>query len=175
MEEVVNKVAQAGLETVNLSQFRPDVTTIVTLDLAEFTAGEPIVREKVFRQELSRFNLNKIQNRLVCLTNNLSCIVQPWAWMLLAAKFHNLAEHVYIGPWDDFKEADTIVRRFRKHYSPEYLKGIKLLISGCANFHQSAYIYQELTTYVLPYVQTLMFGEACSAVPVFKASKKTVI
>lgn len=166
-----NRVAESGVETINLLQFRPPASSIRVLGISNFTGGELIIREKVFRQALKEYDFSDLNKKIVCLIADMDCVVQPWVWMLLAAYLKEVAEWVTVGNWNAQNEAAYIFNRFTQAYPPEKLRGMRLIFNGCGSLECGPLLYTQLTFYVAPYVQSVMFGEPCSAVPVLKNSR----
>lgn len=171
-EIIRNRVAESGLEAINLSHYLPQPSDQISLGISAFSGGEPIIREKIFRQNLKAFDFTVCKGKIVCLVQDLDCVVQPWVWMLLTAHLHPVAAWVTVGPWDAPNEAAYIFHRFSLDYPPERLKDRRLIFSGCGSLSSAPLLYARITAYVLPHVKSLMFGEACSAVPVFKAANR---
>lgn len=169
-ETIRNRVAESGLEVINLSRYLPCASDIVFLGISAFSGGEPVIREQIFRQNLRTFDFSPLKGKIVCLMQDMDCVVQPWVWMLLSLHLHGVAGWVTTGSWDACNEATYILERFSQEYPPERLKDRRLIFSGCGSLACAPLLYTRITAYVLPYVKSLMFGEACSAVPVFKAA-----
>ncbi|MCS6981929.1 MAG: DUF2480 family protein [Flavobacteriales bacterium] len=170
--EIRNRVSEAALLVVNLGNFKPTSKDLFILRLSEVSGGEPILRERLFREALASYDVQKVNGRIVVIENDLQGVVQPWAWMLLSARLMPCAEALFPGPWQATHEAEVIIQRFSRAWPPEKLHQQRLFITGCGDIPAAAEVYCRLTAYVLPHVRSLMYGEACSAVPVYKSASK---
>ncbi|MCS6978951.1 MAG: DUF2480 family protein [Flavobacteriales bacterium] len=167
---VRNRVAESGIISVQLKKFIPSPADWMELPISAFTQGEPIIREKVFREALKKFEFQNFKDKIAVLHNDLDTLVQSWVWMLLASRLQGVAENVFIKPVRSEDEADIVFDRFCRAFPPEKIQGKSLIIAGCGNLASAARLYSRITWYVMPWVKNLMYGEACSAVPIFKTS-----
>ncbi len=166
---VENKVAKSGLITLDLQKWYSE-GDIVPFDLKDFLHMELILREKEFRQALEEYDWSTCSGKTVAVFCSSDAIIASWAYMLVAAHAHDHAADIVFGVPEE-----VAFERFRKGLDAEdwsRYKGSRVLLKGCADVEvpPSAYLYA--TQKLLPYVERLMYGEACSFVPVYRASRK---
>lgn len=164
-EEIINKVAQSALVTIDLEKFYP-TEEIVLFDLKSFLFRELILKEKEYREELKNFDWTIFQNKAVAITCSTDAIIPLWAYMLAVTYLQPFAKEIVFG---NEKEALNIL--FLKKLSqinPQEFEGKRLVVKGCGEkkIPESAYI--EITRILRPVAKSIMFGEPCSTVPIYK-------
>jgi hypothetical protein len=167
-EEIINKVAQSGLITLDIKDFYPKGERII-YDLAQNLFQGLILKEKDFRQFLKEHDWTVYQGKNVAIICSADAIVPTWAYMLLAIHLEPYVNHVVFGNLENLE-----IELFRKELSKvdfsEY-EGKRIVIKGCSDLPIPTYAYVEITRLLKPYVQSLMFGEPCSTVPLYKKAK----
>ena len=169
MAEIVNKVKQSKLETVDLEKFAEGIT-IKELDLKDFLFKELILKEKEFRQKMGDFEWSEFDGTYLTVYCSTDAIIPKWAYMLVVQHAENHARNVFFGTRENalrqlFKEKLDLV-------DWEKYDGKFVLLKGCSKMDVPADIYMHATKKLLPHVQKLMYGEACSNVPVYKKPRK---
>ena len=169
MAEIVNKVKQSKLETVDLEKFAEGIT-IKELDLKDFLFKELILKEKEFRQKMGDFEWSEFDGTYFTVYCSTDAIIPKWAYMLVVQHAENHARNVFFGTRENalrqlFKEKLDLV-------DWEKYDGKFVLLKGCSKMNVPADIYMHATKKLLPHVQKLMYGEACSNVPVYKKPRK---
>jgi hypothetical protein len=169
MAEIVNKVKQSKLETVDLEKFAEGIT-IKELDLKDFLFKELILKEKEFRQKMEDFEWSEFDGAYLTVYCSTDAIIPKWAYMLVVQHAENHARNVFFGTRENalrqlFKEKLDLVEW-------EKFAGKFVLLKGCSKMDVPADIYMHATKKLLPHVQKLMYGEACSNVPVYKKPRK---
>jgi hypothetical protein len=169
MAEIVNKVKQSKLETVDLEKFAEGIT-IKELDLKDFLFKELILKEKEFRQKMEDLEWSEFDGAYLTVYCSTDAIIPKWAYMLVVQHAENHALNVFFGTRENalrqlFKEKLDLV-------DWEKYKGKFVLLKGCSKMDVPADIYMHATKNLLPHVQKLMYGEACSNVPVYKKPRK---
>ena len=164
-EEIINRIANSALITINLEDFYISKPRKV-LDIKAWLYEELILREKDFRSHVSNHDWSQYSNSFVALTCSSDAIIPSWAYMLITAQLSNYASEVVVG---DLNLLETVI--FHKIISDidvSVYTNKPVIIKGCSNkpIPESAYIF--LITKLQPVVKSLMFGEACSTVPLFK-------
>lgn len=164
-EEIINKVAQSELVIIDLEKFYPS-EEIVVFDLKNFLFHELILKEKDYREQLKNFDWCVFQNKAVAITCSTDAIIPLWAYMLPVTYLQPFAQEIIFG---NEKEALNII--FLKKISqinPNEFEGKRLVIKGCGDkkIPESAYI--EITRILRQVAKSIMFGEPCSTVPIFK-------
>lgn len=165
----VNKVAESGLMTLDLDKFYPK-ESVVELDISAFLFKGLVLREKDFREAVSNLEKEKYLNKLVGVFCSTDAIVPHWAYMLVATALKDIAKEVYFGD-----QKSVIIQGIMKNLESlnlESFRDQKLIIKGCGKYEIPAEAYMAATARLLPLVQSLMYGEACSTVPVYKRKIK---
>jgi hypothetical protein len=169
MGEIVNKVKQSKLETVDLEKFAAGIT-INDLDLKDFLFQELILKENDFREKMNAFDWSQYKGHYLTVFCSTDAIIPKWAYMLVVQHSEEFARNVYFGTKDEalrqlFKEKLDLV-------DWQQYDGRFVLLKGCSKMDVPPDVYMYATKKLLPYVQKLMYGEACSNVPVYKKPRK---
>jgi len=167
-KEIVNRVANASLITIDLANYAPNVQ-ILEIDLKQFLFKGFILKEKEFRNSLKEYDFKKYENKVVAIFCSSDCIIPMWAFMLVTAFLNNVTTEIYSGN----KESvfmQLFMRNIKLSNSLEF-KNKKVIVKGCSNVKITGDLYVEITKKLNNIVDSLMFGEACSAVPVYKKKK----
>lgn len=165
METIVNKVAESSLLTIDLENFYPK-ETIAAFDLKEFLFMGLILKEKDYRTALQQLDWNVYQNKLVHITCTADAIIPVWAYMLAASYLQPVAKAIVFG--DEKKLIETIMlQNIWSINTDEYIDK-RVVIKGCGDIAIPEMAYVEITHKLRPVVKSIMYGEPCSTVPVFK-------
>ncbi len=162
---LINRVANSGLVTLNLEDYFPE-TPVVEFDIKDFLFKELILKEKDFRASLKALDWNKYQDQYVAVCCTADAIVPVWAYMLVVTYLSPLAKEVYFGTKTQFIE-HTYQMQLKAIDGAQY-EGKRIVIKGCSNQPVPVFAYVELTRILRPYAQSIMYGEPCSTVPIFK-------
>jgi hypothetical protein len=166
-EPFINKVAESGLVTLDLETWYPRGETAV-FDLKDHLFMGMILKEKEYREALKNLDWSKYKGKDVALFCSADAIIPVWAWMLAATYLQPVANEIVMG---DEKELHK--RIFLKNLSAinvnEYTDK-KVVIKGCGDTPIADYVYMEITRLLRPVVKSIMYGEPCSTVPVYKKS-----
>jgi len=164
-EPIINKVAESGLITLDPSTYFPKGETAV-FDLKDHLFMGMILKEKDFREALKKTDWSVYQNKNVALCCSADAIIPVWAWMLAVSYLQPVANEVIMG---DEKELHK--QLFLKNLSAidtnEFAEK-KVVIKGCGETPIGDYVYMEITKLLRPVVKSIMYGEPCSTVPVYK-------
>jgi hypothetical protein len=164
-ENFVNKVAQSGLVTLDPASFYPEGERMV-YDIAANLFQGLILREKDFREFVKGHDWSLYQGKNVAITCTADAIVPAWAYMLLANRLAPYASEIIFG---DLEVLETVL--FIKCISDmdaEQYRDQRIVIKGCGDTAVPVSAYVELTRKLTPVVKSLMFGEPCSTVPLYK-------
>lgn len=164
-EPFVNKVAESGLITIDLEKWYPG-DEVVVFDLKDYLFMGLILKEKDFREALKSLDWSAYQGKNVAITCTADAIIPVWAYMLIASYLQPVAAFFVLG---DEKELQKQV--FLKNLAaidPAEYQDKRVVIKGCGETPIPNYAYLEITRILRPAVKSIMYGEPCSTVPVYK-------
>lgn len=166
--EIVNKVSQSGLITIDLEEYYPAGQRVL-FDIKEHLFQGLILREKDFREFIKNEDWNKYKDCYVALTCSADAIVPTWAYMLLATQLEPVAKKVVFG---DLETLETILYNeiLSKITIADY-KDARIVIKGCGNLPVPKAAYVQITGLLRPVAKSIMYGEPCSTVPLYKQPK----
>ncbi len=169
METIVNKVAESGIITLDLAPYVQGIDTAV-FDLKPFLFMEMILKEKDYRAALQAHDWAQYKGRHVAILCSAEAIIPVWAYMLAASWLQPVAASVYFGSPDEMQKL-LITRRIQQIDPLEYTDK-RVVIKGCGDIDIPAVAYVAVTHLLRPVVKSLMYGEPCSTVPIYKKSLK---
>lgn len=165
---LVNKVAQSGLITIDLEEFYPPGERIV-FDIKNFLFQELILREKDFREAMKNHDWKGYTDAYVALICSADAIVPTWAYMLIASYLEPYAKRIVFG---DLETLETVLYHELLSKLPlGTYKDARIVIKGCGKLPVPKAAYVELTSLLRPLAKSIMYGEPCSTVPIFKQAK----
>ncbi len=162
---LVNRVASSGLITINLEEFFPKEEVIV-FDIKDYLFMELILKEKDFRDALKEHDWNQYEGKNLIVYCSTDAIVPVWAYMLVAAYAEPFAKRVFQGDEDTFYKV-VFNEAINKIDGAQYDQK-RIVVKGCSNKPVPPSAYVELTRILRPFAQSIMYGEPCSTVPIFK-------
>lgn len=165
MEELRNKVAESGIITIDLEEFYPK-EEICFFDIKKFLFMEMLLKEKDFRASLDQHNWEQYKGKPVAVFCTTDAIIPMWAYMLISSKLSGVASSIKEGTKEEVFKS-TFIQNIQTLKEKDY-QDKRVIIKGCGDKEIPAFAYTEITSMLLPFVKSLMYGEACSAVPVFK-------
>jgi len=165
MEQIVNKVADSGIVTLDLEQFYPK-GEIAVFDMKDHLFMGLILKEKDFRTTLQNLDWEQFRDKNVAVTCSADAIIPVWAYMLVASYMQPLAKEIVFG------NVQTLVRtlisqNLSKIDATEY-EDKRVVIKGCGEISIPDAAYMEITAKLRPFAKSIMYGEPCSTVPIFK-------
>lgn len=164
-ENIINKVAQSGLVTLDPASFYPAGERIV-YDIADNLFMGLILKEKDFREFIKNHDWTLYEGKNVAVTCSADAIVPAWAYMLLANRMAPYAREVVFGN-EDVLETVLFIKGITSMDVEQY-RDQRIVIKGCGDTPVPVSAYVELTKKLTPVVKSLMFGEPCSTVPIYK-------
>ncbi|WMJ71560.1 DUF2480 family protein [Cytophagaceae bacterium ABcell3] len=168
MEGIVNRVEQSGIITLDLGEFYHPGERVV-YDIKDNLFQELILREKDFRQFIKTNDWEVYKGKNVAIICSVDAIVPAWAYMLLASKLNQFAHKVVFGGLDHLEQA-LFHEQLLKINTNEFVDK-RVVVKGCGDLPVPVFAYVEVTNLLTPVVKSLMFGEPCSTVPVYKKPK----
>lgn len=166
---LVNRVAKSGLITLKLEEYFPD-TPVAELDLKDFLFKELLLREKDFREAMDAHDWSQYQDKALIVYCSSDAIIPVWAYMLVASHATPYASDVFQGSPEDYYR--IVFRRIIDAIDPNEYEDARIIIKGCSDKPVPLSAYMELTTKLRPYARSIMFGEPCSTVPIYKKPRK---
>ncbi len=163
--EIVNRVANSPLVTFDLEDFYPDGKRIA-LDIAQWLWQGMVVKEKEFRDSLQQLDTDPFKDTYVALYCSTDAIIPAWAYLLVSIKLSPVTKKVIVGTLEDMETLIFSELLDRMEFSSYADKPI--IIKGCAHKPIPENAYLLLAQKLQPIVKSIMFGEACSSVPLFK-------
>ena len=165
-KEIINKVANSGLINLDLADYYPKGERVV-YDIKQNLWQEFVLKEKDFRLFVKENDWSVYQDKYVALINSADAIVPSWAFMILTDALEPFAKEVVNG---DLETIETVIflNSMEKNLNPSDYKDQRVIIKGCGENPIPDSAYVKAVNLLKPVVKSLMYGEACSAVPVFK-------
>lgn len=165
MDEIVNKVADSGLITIDLEEYYPK-GEIAVFDLKDHLFMGLILKEKDFREALKKHDWEQYRGKHVAVTCSADAIIPVWAYMLVTAYLQPVAKDVLIGTENELHKNLFLKSLFSIDTNAFMDK--RIVIKGCGDTPIGDFAYGEITKLLMPVAKSIMYGEACSTVPVFK-------
>ncbi|NJL12881.1 MAG: DUF2480 family protein [Microscillaceae bacterium] len=167
-EEIINRVALSPLISLDLADFYPEGERLV-YDLKDNLYQGMILREKDFRDFAKSHDWSQYAGKNVAIICSAEAIVPTWAYMLLAVHLRPFARYFVFGDLAALEQA--LFQEKIGQIDPEMYRGKKIVVKGCGDLPIPAFAYVALTQKLLPVVASLMYGEPCSTVPLYKRPK----
>ena len=164
-DEIINRVANSKLVTLDLEDYYPKGNRVL-FDIKDWLFEGFVLREKDFRKHVTEFNWSQYQDSYVALICSTDAIIPGWAYMLISIELEAYAKHIVIG---DLKTLETaIYQDIITNLDISTYKNSPIIIKGCSKkpVPQNAYIM--LANKLKPVAKSIMYGEACSSVPLYK-------
>lgn len=166
---LVNRVANSAIKTINLENFYPE-HHIVNIDIKTFLFHELILREKEFRATLADMDWSLYQDKVVAIYCSNDAIIPTWAYMLIGSYLADVTPYVYFG-----SESLAIEKYYEekiKEFDITPYTNIPVVLKGCSKFPVPESAYMALTIKLKSVARSILFGEPCSTVPIFKKPRK---
>jgi hypothetical protein len=163
--EIVNRVSNSQLVTFDLEELYTPGERIV-FDIKHLLFQELILREKDFRDFIKDHNWTQYQNKFVAITCSADAIVPTWAYMLLASALQPHAQQVVFGSLQDLET--KLFEQTLNKIDWQKFANAKVVVKGCSKVEVPVSIYVEATNKLRQLAQSIMYGEPCSTVPIFK-------
>jgi hypothetical protein len=164
-EEIVNKVAQSGLYTLDLEEYYPK-DEIVVFDLKPLLFMEMILKEKEFRAALQTIDWSQYQDKVLAITCTVDTIIPLWAYMLVAVHAEPYIKNLYLG--DRQTALQELFLANLRAIDVSELTDRRVVVKGCGDLSVGGFAYLEIARRLRPVVKSILYGEACSNVPIFK-------
>lgn len=165
MDGIVNKVAESGLITLDLERFYP-TEEVVEVDIKDFLFMEMLLKEKEFREQLDQVEWGVYKNKIVAVFCSTDAIIPMWAYMLVSTKLTPHAKEVILG--NKKETTEKAVEKNIQLMDVEPFREKRVVVKGCGDIEIPPSAYLTISNKLLPVVKSLMYGEPCSTVPVYK-------
>lgn len=162
---IINKVSESALTTLDLEEYSPK-GEVNLFDMKDHLFMGLILKEKDFREALKNLDWEQYRNKLVAITCSADAIIPMWAYMLVAANLQPVAKEVVFG--NEGQLIQQLWIRNLNSITPEDFTDKRVVIKGCGEKPIPEAVYVEITNKLRPYVKSIMYGEPCSTVPIFK-------
>ncbi|MDQ6470137.1 DUF2480 family protein [Flavobacterium sp. LHD-80] len=169
MEEIINKVANSALEVFDLEDYYPKGMR-VQIDISQWLLEGFLLKEKDFREHLKNHDWSQYQDQYVAVHCSTDAIVPAWALILVSVHLAPFAKKVVNGTIEDLDA--SLYEEILKNIDYSAYKNKAVIVKGCSRKPVPMRAYILATTYLQPFARSIMYGEACSAVPLYKESKK---
>jgi len=166
---LVNRVANSGLITINLEDHFPKAE-LVAFDLKEYLFKELILKEKDFRAALKAHDWESYKGKIVTVFCSSDAIIPIWAYMLVSSYAQPIAEEVFHGNSESYLQ--SAYKQIVAEMDGTQYQDKRIVIKGCSNKPVPTSAYVDLTSKLRPFAQSVMYGEPCSTVPIFKKPRK---
>ena len=164
-ETIVNKIAESGLVTLDLEEYYPK-EEIVVFDLKAHLFMGLILKEKDFRAALQNIDWSQYQSKNVALTCSADAIIPMWAYMLVASYLRPFANEIIFGNKETV--ISTLILKNLSKINGEEFTDKRIVVKGCGDVQIPESAYIEIINKLRPYAKSIMYGEPCSTVPIYK-------
>jgi hypothetical protein len=163
--EIINRVANSKLVTIDLEDYYPPGERVV-LDISDWLYEGVVLREKDFRRYVKEHNWTQYRDAYVALTCSGDAIIPGWAYMLISTQLSPFTARVVIGDLESLES--FLYREVIEDLDLKVYKDKPVIIKGCTNKPVPKNAYVFLTERLIPVAKSIMYGEACSSVPLYK-------
>tara|TARA_B100000700_G_scaffold282304_1_gene333733 strand:- start:136 stop:639 length:504 start_codon:yes stop_codon:yes gene_type:complete len=163
--EIINRVDQAGLLTLDLSSLALPGKRI-SIDMVDWLDENMIIREHSFKKRLSSFNWDRMRGCFVAIYSSKDIIVPPWAYLLIQTKLHNIAKQVFFSDLDTMNT--LLFRQGLENMDISIYKNKRVFLKICSNKALPLCAISLCAHMLMPHVKSLFYGEPCSGVPLIK-------
>ena len=167
--EIRNRIKESGIIQMDLSDFKPR-NRMVGMDLSERLFQGLILKEKDFRKWLKEHDWDQYKEKSVFIYCSADAIVPTWAYMLVMSHLLECCDGLIVGSKADL-EKKLIKKNIEALQLEDYVDA-RVIIKGCSDIQTPEFAMSELVAYLQPHVKSIMYGEPCSTVPIFKKKKR---
>ena len=164
-ETIVNKVAESGIISFDLEAFYPK-DEIKIFDLKEYLFMGLILKEKDFRAALQTTEWEQYSNKYVGVTCTADAIIPMWAYMLVASYLQPVAKEIFLG--DEKKIVESVLIRNLDKVDEQEFVDKRVVVKGCGELQIPEAAYMAITNKLRPVAKSIMYGEPCRTVPIYK-------
>jgi len=165
MTDIINRVTESGLISLDLADYKPKID-IEGIDISKQLWQGLVLKEKDFRQWIKENNWEQFKDKAVFIYCSTDAIIPTWAFMLIASKLENNASIFLVGSKEDVQK-QIILQNIKNENLNNFIDG-RVIVKGCSDIPCPNFAMVELLKHLQPVVKSLMYGEPCSTVPIFK-------
>ncbi|MCC6816098.1 MAG: DUF2480 family protein [Saprospiraceae bacterium] len=165
---LVNRVASSGIVTINLEDYYPK-SELVEFDMKDFLFKELILKELDFRKSMQELDWLKFKDKILCVYCSNNAIIPKWAFMLVARYAQDVVRDLIYGNKE--KAVEILLETKLRMVDWSQFKDQKIVLKGCGDIEIPVSAYQTASYLLLPFANSIMYGEPCSTVPIFKKKK----
>ena len=168
MDEIVNRVANSNLKNIDLEEFYPKGERVL-FDISDWLFEKLILKEKEFRAHVETYDWSQLKDKYVAFTCTADAVIPSWAYLLLSTKASKFAKKCVVG---NLNLLETVLFvEIIANFDLGQFENKPVIIKGCANKPIPETAYTLLIDRLLPVAKNIMYGEACSTVPLYKSTK----
>ena len=164
-DQIINKVAESSLIEIDPASFYPK-GEVVTFDMKDYLFMALILKEKDFREALKIKDFSVYKDKYVSVICSADAIIPVWAYMLVASNLQPFAKDVIFG--DEAFVHKTLFLNNISKMNVEVYRDKRVVVKGCGDLPVGEFAYLEITKLIRPVVKSIMYGEPCSTVPIYK-------
>ena len=169
-DEIINKVSNSKLITIDLEELYPEGERVL-FDIKDWLFDQIILKEKDFRASVKSHDWSRYENTYVALTCSVDAIIPSWAYLLLSSKLAPYSKKIVVGNLVLLET--SLFQDIIQNLSIESFKEKPIIIKGCAQKPIPPSAFSMLIHKLQPIAKSIMYGEACSTVPLFKKKRNT--
>ncbi|WP_114748694.1 DUF2480 family protein [Pleomorphovibrio marinus] len=169
MNEIINRVANSPLVSLDLEEFHTKGER-VSFDLSDFLYQGLVVKEKEFRNSLKEMDWANFKGKYVAVFCSTDAIVPTWAYMLAVTYLHQVAKETVVGDMDDLEK--FLFQKALADLDMEIYRDKPVVVKGCSKVKVPLYAYGQVTNLLMGVARSIMYGEPCSTVPLYKRPKQ---
>lgn len=164
-DEILNRVANSKLKVIDLEDYYPEGKRVL-FDIKDWLLEGLVLREKDFRNYVSEHNWSQYQDSYIALYCSTDAIVPDWAYMLITIQLQDIAKFTVIGTLDQLES--ILYTSIISNLDVSIYQDMPVIIKGCSHKPVPANAFVFLSQRLKPIAKSIMFGEACSSVPLYK-------
>jgi len=165
MKEIINRVKESGLISIDLADYKPK-KEIISIDIADILWKGIALKEKVFREWIKDHDWSYYKNKAVNIICSTDAIIPTWAYMIISSKLQEAGAIYLIGSKNEVEK--LLIKNLISDDKQENYEDGRIIIKGCSDIPSPEYAMSELIRHLQPVARSIMYGEPCSTVPVFK-------
>jgi len=165
---IVNRVAKSAIVTIHLEDYIPS-KDIVSMDLKDYLFREMILREKDFREAIEQYNWAALEDKILWIYCSADAIIPLWAYMLISSRAGGIAKDIYYG--DEMGLNTYLILNEIQNLDLTPFAQKPIIVKGCGSKPIDAMAYIAITNKLKSVAKSILFGEPCSTVPIYKSKK----